>query len=667
MIAESTKPTRGRRRAHGGARGEPTAVAGRQDDASRFLRAIGPPVLVIVVGLIAYSNSFSGAFVLDDDKFVINNPRIRTILPLAETMSGRRPMVDLSLALNHALGELDLTGYHVFNLTVHLLAGLTLLGVVRRTLSHPQFRQSVGHAAPWLAAVIAAVWVVHPLQTQSVTYIIQRGESMMGLFYLLTLYCVIRGAEAAEHTRGARGVLWCLAAVISCALGMGTKAVIVTAPVVVLLYDWIFLSRSLGELFRRRWGLYVGLAATWGVLLTCGVAGGVLAPGGKSATVGFGYRGITPLAYLGTQMGVLTYYLRLSAWPHPLCLDFGWSVARHAAEIILPGLVILAAAGGTAWAMLRRLPLGFAGLWFFVILAPTSSFVPIKDPAFEHRMYLSLAAVAVCAVLAGHAVLRRLFARLALKTETQKVIAVVVAYAIIAGLTLGTIRRNRDYHGDLEMWQDVIDKRPANARGHLGMGTALFSLGERLQTTGADLEARRAFTDAEEQFAEAVRLKPTYADAHYNLGNAMAKNGKPEASITAYQTSLRLNPRNAKCHYNLANTYKRLKRWGEAVVEYREAVRIDPKHISAYINLGNTLRVLSRVDEAIEAYYQAIAINTRYANAHYNLGRALEQQGNLQAALEEFRLTVQYDPTHDDAREALDTLSRRPVVDETEE
>lgn len=653
MPARSTENAHGRRQKHDRTPGERAISDHRQENGARFIRAVVPPVLVILAGLIAYSNSFSGAFVLDDDKFVVNNPRIRNILPLSETMRGRRPIVDLSLAVNYAWEELELRGYHAFNLAVHLLAGLTLLGVVRRTLSRPQFRRSVGRAAPWLAAVIAAVWVVHPLQTQSVTYIVQRGESLMGLFYLLTLYFVIRAAEAAEHARGVRATLWCLAAVISCALGMGTKAVIVTGPVVVLLYDWIFLSHSLGQLFRRRWALYLGLAATWGVLVACGVAGGVLAPGEKSATVGFGYRGITPTAYFGTQLGVLTHYLRLSVWPHPLCLDYGWPVARQTVEIIAPALVILTVAvRGTDWALIRRPALGFVGLWFFAILAPTSSFIPIKDPAFEHRMYLSLAAVAAFVVLGGHAALRRLFDRLSLTAGTRTAITVVVVGTIIASLTLGTIRRNADYHGDLEMWQDVIDKRPANARGHLGYGTALF--------------ARERTEESEAAFAEAVRLRPTYSDGHYNLGNALAKNQKLEEAVTAYQRSLRLNPLHAKCHYNLANTYKRLRRWDEAVVEYREAVRIDPEHISAYINLGNTLRVLSRVDEAIEAYHKAIEINPRYANAHYNLGRALEEQGNLQAALEEFRLAVEYDPAHGGAREALDTLLARLATDETE-
>ncbi|MGB2985536.1 MAG: glycosyltransferase family 39 protein, partial [Phycisphaerae bacterium] len=232
------------------------------------------PLLVILAGLAAYANSFSSAFVLDDVKHIDDNPRILKVFPLSKTLGGRRPVVDLSLAVNYRFGQQedrgpDPWGFHAFNLTVHLLAGLALFGVVRRTLLREPFRNSVARAAPWIALIVALIWVVHPLQTQSVTYIIQRGESLMGFFYLLTLYCVIRGADSP------RGTWWYVAAVVCCTFGMGSKGVMVTAPLMVLLYDCIFISRSLVETLRRRWGLYVGLAATLIVLFACGVVGGV--------------------------------------------------------------------------------------------------------------------------------------------------------------------------------------------------------------------------------------------------------------------------------------------------------------------------------------------------------------------------------------------------------
>src|SRR5262245_7463604 len=216
------------------------------------------PLLLVGGGLAAFSDSFKGAFLLDDLFRIVRNEEIRKLWPpWTLVVHSGRPLVQLTLAVNYALGGLDVWGYHAFNLTVHLFAGLLLFGIVRRMLESDELRARYSGAAPWLAGAIAILWTVHPLQTESVTYIIQRGESMMGLFFLLTLYCTIRGASS-PHPRG-----WYLAAIVACALGMGSKEVMVTAPLVVLLYDRMFLSPSFKDLFQRRWRLYAGLAATW--------------------------------------------------------------------------------------------------------------------------------------------------------------------------------------------------------------------------------------------------------------------------------------------------------------------------------------------------------------------------------------------------------------------
>lgn len=605
-------------------------------DRSPLSQRILLPVLVILAGLVAFGNSRSGAFVFDDDKHVLNNPRIRKIMPLEETMSGRRPIVDLSLALNYDRGEFDPRGYHVFNLAVHLLAGLTLFGIVGRTLRRKPLPGHVRRAAPLLALLIAMIWLVHPLQTQSVTYVIQRAESMMGLFYLLTLYCVIRGAGSF------RRIPWYAGAVVFCALGMGCKAVMVTAPLVVFLYDWAFISRSGGEALRRRSLMYFGLMATWTVLGACGIPGKVLSPTASGATVGFGFTGISPFDYLTTQAGAIAHYLRLSLWPHPLCLDYNWPVARTAVSIVLPGFVIVSLLVGTVWGMVRRPALGFAGVWFFLILAPTSSFIPIKDPAFEHRMYLPLAAVVAVVVVGGYFALRRACAGESRGIRRARSIGVTIAAVVISLCVYRTWVRNADYESDLIMWRDVTAKRPANHRAYLGVGTALFS--------GGDMQ------EAQEAFAEAVRIKPNYADGHYNFGNALNKNGKLEEAVSAYRRSLRLRPGNAKCHYNLGNTLKKLGKLEEAIAAYRRGVAIQPGHISAHINLGNSLKLLGRVDEAVEQYHRALDIDPRYANAHFNLADALKRQDKLQEALAECKLALQYDPKHRAAQRLLEAL-----------
>ena len=167
-------------------------------------------------------------------------------------------------------------GYHVVNLAIHILGALVLYGVVRRTLLCASLRQRYGDEARWLALAVALIWVVHPLQTESVTYLIQRTESLMGLFFLLTLYCVIRGSTSS----GRRG--WYAAAVVCCALGMGSKEVMVVAPLTVLLYDRAFLSGSFREALRARAALYAGLFGCWLVLV------GLVASTSHSLTAGFG-------------------------------------------------------------------------------------------------------------------------------------------------------------------------------------------------------------------------------------------------------------------------------------------------------------------------------------------------------------------------------------------
>jgi hypothetical protein len=297
-----------------------------------------------------------------------------------------RPIVTLSLALSYALDGMNVRGFHIVNLAIHILAGLLLYGIVRRMLEGEKLSARYGGAASWLAAAAAGIWLVHPLQTESVTYIIQRAESLMGLFYLLTLYCCIRGFEARHAAR------WFLAAVIACAFGMGSKEVMVTAPVLVLLYDRIFVAPTFGQIFRQRWGLYAGLFATWLVL-------GALLAAMRVEDQTVLVSDLTPWRYAITQFEVIVHYLRLSFWPHPLVLDYLWPLADNIPSVLPWAIVVLMLVAATVWALLRQAWAGFWGAWFFLVLAPTSTVVPIADAAFEHRMYLPLAAVAVLAVM----------------------------------------------------------------------------------------------------------------------------------------------------------------------------------------------------------------------------------------------------------------------------
>ena len=536
--------------------------------APRWARGVAAPALLTALAAAAWANSLSAPFIFDDRPAILGNPHIRQLWPLSRALSapprsilGGRPVPGLTLAINYALGELDVRGYHAFNLALHVLSALILLGIVRRTLARSA--RLVSAARP-LALVAAAIWLVHPLQTDAVTYVTQRTELLMGLFYLLTLYAAIRAAE------GSRSWPWQTASVVSCALGMASKEVMITAPLMVMLYDRVFLYPSLAEARRRRWPLYAGLMTTWAVLATLLMLSPphhllVLIPGGHASVL---ERGMTPWEYLRTQVGVIARYLGLALWPHPLCLDHGLWVARTAGEVLPGGLVVAGLVGGTAWALRRHPGTGFLGAWFLVVLAPTSSVVPVVTEVMaERRMHLPLAAVAVAAVLGGYAAVGAL-----VRSDSRRAaLRVSLALAVIATLTALTARRNVDYGSEVSIWSDAAEKRPWNPRAHNNLGNALLRAG--------DLDGAFA------QYAEAIRLEPDYAEAHYNLGNAFLRKGRPTDAAASYAAALRIDPELAPAHYNLGNVQLAEGRFEEAIAHFGEVLRIDPDFEYARTNL----------------------------------------------------------------------------------
>ena len=424
--------------------------------------------LIALAALAVYANGFSGAFILDDVERIEQNPTIRHLWPprpwLLPSPVNPRPLVGATLAVNYALGRFDVWGYHAVNLAIHILAAWTLFGIVRRTLSLPRMRERFGTAATPLALAAALVWTVHPLQTAAVTYVIQRSESLVGLFYLLTLYCTLRGTTVDAVISKSAAIRWYVGSAIACLLGMATKEVMATAPLVVLLYDRTFLSGTFRAALRQRWGLYLALCASWGVLVWL-----LIGSGFHHGSTGFTVREFTWQSYLLTQPGVLVHYLRLAIWPAGLCLDYGWPPAHGLAGIAVPGLLILALLGLTCWAVVKRPAMGFLGAWFFLILAPTSSFVPIKDAAFEHRMYLPLAALAVLAVIAGW----RLHA--ALQSQLQWRAGAALLALVLLALGWGTVRRNDDYHSQIGILRKTVLQATNNARTRINLASYLIA------------------------------------------------------------------------------------------------------------------------------------------------------------------------------------------------
>jgi tetratricopeptide (TPR) repeat protein len=641
-------------------------------------------ILIVLAGVAAYCNSFGGPFIFDDLKSIPDNPTIRSLSspdvlrPPAATTVARRPVLNLSLAVNYAIGAFDVRGYHAANLLFHLLAALLLFGVIRRTLTTPLLRERYGAGALPMAVAVAALWTLHPLQTESVTYVIQRAESLMALFFLLTLYCAIRGATGPSPRR------WQAAAVLACAVGIGAKEVTAVAPIVVLLYDRTFLAGSFREALRQRWGFYLALAATWGVFALLMA----LYPGGQAAAAGFGLRSVTPWEYARTQPGVILHYLRLSVWPHPLCLDYGWPVARTAREIGPPAIALAALLAGTLWALRRAPAVGFLGASFFLILAPTSSIMPIADLAFEHRMYLPLAALLAGVVLGAREVLRWAGPRLAQSEAARATLLRVMAGALLlaaaGALGYGTFLRNRDYRSDLAIWEDTAAKSPNNARVFLCRGCAYLAA-NRLTEALRDFDraialnpgyieaytSRSALYTTLDRYAEAIgdcdkaiALNPKYAEAHNNRGAALGASGRQEEALRAYGTAIALSPANAKAYCNRGAAYYHTQRLPEALRDFDKAIGLKPDYVDAYCNRGAVHFSEGRLAEAVADFSRTISLDRGYLSAYNNRARTHIAMGRPEEAVRDYGVVIALRP--DQARaycgrgEAMAKLNRFP-------
>jgi len=621
------------------------------------LKSFLPPLLLILFGILAYWNSFDGVFLGDDRASILDNPHIRVLWPLRRAMSlplsntgltvDGRPLLSLTFALNHRFLGPDPWGYHLVNLVIHIVAGLLLFGVVRRTLALPRFWERYGHSSRWLALAAALIWLVHPLQTESVTYIVQRAESLMGMLFLLTLYASLRGFEAMRNeecgmgngdrltaelrthpgrvssapvraSRRASARPWHLAAILACAIGMGVKQTMFSAPLLVLLYDTTFISSSLrAALAKRKW-FYAALFSTWLIVF------GIIGLTWKESTSDFVT--INPVRYLLTQPLVLLHYLRLAVWPSPLVVSYGWQLEDQWSRIVFPALAILGMLVAMFHGLWRRRWYGFVAAWFFLILAPTSSIAPMRQAAFEHRMYLSLAAVVVLAVIGGEYAIRRVCA----SPKQGALLGGCLAAAIVLLFGYLTHSRNRDYHSLVGMWEDNLVHRPRSYLARLSLGNALQALGRP--------------REAIEQHVQALRIRPASAAAHLNLGNALLDLGRPGDAIPHYREAIRSRPSLASAHYNLGNALQALGQLREAIPHYEQALRIRPGHANAHNNAGNALLALGRPREALDHYRQALRIVPDDADTHSNLGSALLTLGQPGAAIPHFRESLRLGP-----------------------
>lgn len=376
-----------------------------------FKRHILAISLIVMATLLVYSNSFHASFHLDDGPEIVENPKIKDLRNLNEILWSQRGVAIATFALNYAVGGLDVFGYHLVNIIIHIINGVMVYFLIFLTLSlmkNPPFAKGgAGGFDGWssrIALYTSLLFVVHPIHTQAVTYIVQRMESLASLFYLLALLLFIKGANTKKATSA---IILYSGVVLTYFLGFKSKEIAITLPAIIFLYDLYFVSGGNIKAMLRRWPLYLILGFLLAYLasktMVPSSAVGAITGGGfndvSEASAGFAVKTITPLQYLYTQFNVIMTYMRLLILPLKQNLDYDYPISKTLFELrtFISFTCILAILSTAMYLFMRPISritchgrfISFFILWFFIILSPTSSFIPIVDVIFEHRIYLA--------------------------------------------------------------------------------------------------------------------------------------------------------------------------------------------------------------------------------------------------------------------------------------
>lgn len=591
--------------------------------------------------ILLYTASLGGPFVFDDEPNILENKHIRISgFSAAEIYDAAfnspihtRPVAYVSFALNYLFNGYNVVGYRLINILIHIVNGGLLYALARLTFRAPALRTQPA-AAGAVACAAAILWLVHPLHTQSVAYIVQRMTSLAAAFYLLSLACYA-GARLSE-TSGKRRLFY-TGCIVAGLLAAGTKEIAATLPIFIFLYEWYFFQELDGRWLRRRLPLLCGAAAAAVVI---GMA--YLGFGNPVERIFSAYdgAGLSVGQRLLTQLRVVVFYISLLFWPAAsrLNLDHHTAASLSLLEPIttLFSLLLLAAIALAAILLARREPLGsFAILWFLGNLVIESSVIRL-ELVFEHRTYLP----SVFPVMAVAA----LGARLVRARKAGIALAAVAA----ATLSYSTWERSTVWGDDVALWRDCAEKSPLKPRPHNNLGSALSN--------------RERFEEAAVHLARAVELNPEYGDARYNLGYVLVRLGQLEAGIRELTEAVRLEPKNYMAHNNLGVAHLIREEYPQAVAHFEEAVRLKPDFPPALNNLGVALKNQGKLAEAAARLREAIRLNPDYAEAWNNLGVALREQGKSAEAAESFRRALKIIPAYAAARRNLEEVDGKIEV-----
>ncbi|MDE2027728.1 MAG: tetratricopeptide repeat protein [Candidatus Omnitrophica bacterium] len=580
---------------------------------------LGSVLAIVCLGLLVYSNTFQASFHFDDQDFIVHNPFIRSLPQLFGHWQfyPTRLLVFLTLAVNYHFNGLNVFGYHLFNLAVHLGCAVLVWWLVLLTMTTPVMKDDpiIKHGA-FIALGSALLFVSHPVQTEAVTYIWQRATSLVAFFYLASLCFYIKS----RLSQGGKALFLYLFSLISALAAMFTKENAVTLPLAVLLYEFYFFEK--GKAFNTKSSIFLLTILVIPVTLLWARSPQLAAIHQFTESKG----GTSPLDYLLTQFRVMMTYIRLCFLPIHQNIDYDQPIARSLFE----GPVFLSFLGLAAlfyWAkhlFVRYRLISFAIFWFFLTQSLESSVLPLKNIIFEHRLYLPMAGYSLFLVGGGYYLLGK---------NHFKTLVVVLG-AILAFNAFLAHQRNEVWRDELTLWNDAVVKSPHKARPYNNRAYAYLKQG-RLPEALAD-------------YNKAISLDKTDTDAYVGRGLVFDAQGDFDKAIADYNTAIAVQP-DAKAYNNRGIFYFHQGRWASAVADLTRAIALDPQNEKAYYNRGLSFAKQGRVRRAVADYNKAIALDGANADAYYNRGLAFAQEQYFNEAIFDFNRALEINPRNADA------------------
>ncbi len=561
--------------------------------------------LAVLLALGAYLNGLRNPFVYDDVINVVRKQAIRDLSDLRTllTFDRFRPVVNVSYALDHTLWGLDPLGYHLTNLALHALNVLLLFGLARVALGDLGRLRGAPAVGPLAPFAVAALFAVHPLNTEAVGYISGRAEVLCSTFFFAAFWAL----RVYLERRRRRTLVLGLALLF---LGLGAKEHMVMLPLVLLAYDRLLLAGAPGEARARLRRLHLPLVAAM-VTLSAARAGALLL---------LEYPELPRPIWqnLLMQFSVIWRYILL------LLLPLGQAIVHQVRPVgdLLDPLAV--GAGGALLVLLvlaalsrRAAPLVTLGAaWFFLLLAPSSSVIPLVEPMAEHRVYLASAGFffgAVAAVRLGGAALGRL-------RPLPRALPAGVLGLVLAALTLATVTRNRVWADPEALWQEARASAP-------GVWAPYYALGDLYRQRG---DCDRAIP----YYRKAIEILPMEIRAHINLGICLAMQKKDAEAIQALGGALKIEPDSEQALNNLGLLARRAGDLPRAREHFERALRKDPGNPVAHLNLGLLAQERQRWEEAEEHFKQAAAREPSAGRAlnHLSLLRRKTWAGHVEQA-----------------------------------